>query len=291
MNSMTGFGRAKLEVETREYLVEIKSVNHKYNDITVKGPRNLLYLEDKIRKTVLNKVNRGKIDIYITYANFGMEGKNVVLNKELAKAYIAELKELAEETEIEGKIRVTEISKFPDVLNVQEVEESEDFLWKELSQCLNTALDNFVSMRKAEGEKIKQDLVERLEKVEKNVDKICSLSSGLVEEYIVKLEQRVKELLKTDVVDQARLAQEIVIYSDKCSVEEELTRLKSHIAQFHNMLKEEKPIGKKMDFLMQEMNRETNTIGSKSVSLEITNRVVEMKTILEDIREQIQNIE
>lgn len=291
MNSMTGFGRAKLEVETREYLVEIKSVNHKYNDITVKGPRNLLYLEDKIRKTVLNKVNRGKIDIYITYANFGMEGKNVVLNKELAKAYIAELKELAEETEIEGKIRVTEISKFPDVLNVQEVEESEDFLWKELSQCLNTALDNFVSMRKAEGEKIKQDLVERLEKVEKNVDKICSLSSGLVEEYIVKLEQRVKELLKTDVVDQARLAQEIVIYSDKCSVEEELTRLKSHIAQFRNMLKEEKPIGKKMDFLMQEMNRETNTIGSKSVSLEITNSVVEMKTILEDIREQIQNIE
>lgn len=291
MNSMTGFGRAKLEVEGREYLVEIKSVNHKYNDITVKAPRNLLYLEDKIRKTVLNKVNRGKIDVYITYANFGIEGKNVVLNKELAKAYIKELKELAEETEIDGKIRVTEISKFPDVLNVQEVEENEDFLWKELSQCLNMALDNFVNMRKAEGEKIKQDLVERLEKVEKNVNGIFKLSSGLVEEYIVKLEQRIKELLKTDVVDQTRLAQEIVIYSDKCSVEEELTRLKSHIAQFHHMLEEEKPIGKKMDFLMQEMNRETNTIGSKSVSLEITNLVVEIKTILEDIREQIQNIE
>lgn len=291
MNSMTGFGRARLEVESREYLIEIKSVNHKYSDISIKAPRNLLYLEDKIRKTILSKINRGKIDVYITYANFGIEGKNVVINKELAKEYIKELKELAEETDIEAKIRVTEISKLPDVLNIQEIEENEDFLWDELSQCLNVAMDNFIKMRHTEGEKIKQDLVERLGKVEKNVDELFTLSSGLVEEYIVKLEQRIKELLKTDVIDQNRLAQEVVIYSDKCSIEEELTRLKSHISQFHSMLKENKPIGKKMDFLMQEMNREANTIGSKSANLKITNLVVEIKTILEDIREQIQNIE
>ncbi len=291
MNSMTGFGRAKLEIDTREYIVEMKSVNHKYSDVAIKAPRNLLYLEDKIRKTVLNKVNRGKIDIYITYANYGIEGKNVVINKELAKAYITELKELAEEADIDGKIRVTEISKMPDVLNVKESDENEDMQWQELSQCLEMALENFMQMRYNEGEKIKQDLEERLNKVEQNVEKICTLSTGLVEDYIVKLEQRVKELLKTDVVDQSRLAQEIVIYSDKCSIEEEVTRLKSHIAQFRKIMQDDKPIGKKMDFLMQEMNRETNTIGSKSVNLDITNLVVEIKTILEDIREQIQNIE
>lgn len=291
MNSMTGFGRAKLEKDSREYLVEMKSVNHKYCDITVKAPRNLLYLEDKIRKTVLNKVTRGKIDIYITYFNFGIEGKNVIINKSLAKAYIEELKELAEETEIDGKIRVTEISKFPDVLNVQETDIDEDLIWNELSECLNMAIDKFLQMRNVEGERIKKDLQERIESVEKIVNEISEFSTGLVEEYIVKLEQRIKEILKTDVVDQNRLAQEIVIYSDKCSIEEELTRLNSHIVQFKKMLEEKENIGKKMDFLMQEMNRETNTIGSKSASLEITNRVVKIKTTLEDIREQIQNIE
>lgn len=146
-------------------------------------------------------------------------------------------------------------------------------------------------MREQEGNKIKEDLLVRIEKVEQAVEKISEYSTRLVEEYVVKLEQRIKELLKTDVVDQARLAMEVVLYADKCSVEEELTRLKSHIAQFRTMLQETKPIGKKMDFLMQEMNRETNTIGSKSGSLEITNLVVNIKTELEDIREQVQNIE
>lgn len=291
MNSMTGFGRAKSEKGEREYLIEIKSVNHKYSDITIKAPRNLLYLEDRIRKTVLNRIARGKVDIYITYLNFGIEGKNVIINKPLAKEYIKELTELAEEAEIDGKIRVTEISKFPDVINVQEVDINEDLIWQELSECLNMALDKFIEMRNAEGERIKNDLQGRIEKVEALVEEISKLSTGLVDEYIVKLEQRIKELLKTDVVDQNRLAQEIVIYSDKCSIEEELTRLSSHIIQFRKMLEETGNIGKKMDFLMQEMNRETNTIGSKSAKLEITNLVVRVKTELEDIREQIQNIE
>ena len=289
MNSMTGFGRAKLEQGSREYLVEIKSVNHKYADITVKGPRNLLYLEDKIRKSVLNKVKRGKIDIYITYINSGIETKNVSLNKELAKTYIEELKQLAKEANIDSEIKVTEISKFPDVLNIKNEEDDEDLIWNELSKCLETAIENFLSMRKTEGEKIRQDLSKRIKNVEKIVDEISNLSTGLVEEYIVKLEKRIEEILKVD-VDQARLAQEVVIYSDKCSVEEELTRLKSHISQFEKMLDEQEN-GKKMDFLMQEMNREVNTIGSKSANLKITNLVVELKTLLEDIREQIQNIE
>ena len=232
MNSMTGFGRAKLEQEEREYLVEIRSVNHKYADITVKVPRNLLYLEDKIRKAILNKISRGKIEVFISYVNYGVEGKNVILNQELAKQYVKELSDLASEMGIPDGIRAMEISKMPDVLNVQIEEESLEKIWQELSQCLESAIENFVEMRQIEGEKIKQDLEKRLQNVAKNVDEIFKFSTGLVEEYIVKLEERIKEILKVEIVDQTRLAQEIVIYSDKCSIEEELTRLKSHIEQF-----------------------------------------------------------
>lgn len=291
MKSMTGFGRAKLEKEGREYLVEIRSVNHKYADITVKTPRNLLYLEDKVRKAVLNRVSRGKIEVFINYINYSLEGKNVVLNKELAKLYIKELTELAEEADIPSGLRATEVSKMPDVLNIELEEDSLETIWNELSECLERALDSFIDMRNIEGNKIKQDLARRLDIVQEHVNEIYELSTGLVDEYIVKLEERIKQILKTDVVDQTRLAQEIVIYSDKCSTEEELTRLKSHISQFKTLLETENPIGKKLDFLVQEMNRETNTIGSKSGKLEITNLVIEMKTVIEDIREQIQNIE
>ena len=290
MNRMTGFGRANLEKDTREYTVEIKSVNHRYSDITVKAPKILMGLEDKIRKTVLSKVTRGKIDIYITYLNFGVEGRKVVINKELAKLYIEELQSLAKENGIDGDIKVTEISKFPDILNVENKDEN-DAIEEELMKCLTIALDRFVQMRSLEGNKIKEDIRERLQKIEENVQKISVCATGLVDEYVVKLENRINEILKTEIVDKNRLAQEIVIYSDRCSVEEELTRLKSHISQFYTLIENEGAVGKKLDFLIQEMNRETNTIGSKSGSIDITNCVIELKTILEDIREQVQNVE
>ncbi len=290
MNSMTGFGRANLEKNSREYIIEIKSVNHRYNDISIKAPRNLLFLEEKIRKSVLNRVSRGKIDIYITYLNFGSEGKKVIINRDLAKLYIDELKMMANENGIDSDIKVTEISKFPDVLTLEE-NENQEAIEEELIECLNMALDKFTNMRIQEGNVIKKDLEERIKKVEDNTKKISEYSSGLVNEYIVKLENRINEILKTDVVDKNRLAQEIVIYSDKCSVEEELTRLKSHIIQFRELINKGEPVGKRLDFLIQEMNREVNTIGSKSGNIEITNSVVELKTVLEDIREQVQNIE
>ena len=291
MKSMTGFGRAKLEKDGREYLVEIRSVNHKYADITVKAPRNLLYLEDKVRKSVLNRVARGKIEVFISYANYGLDGKNVVLNKELAKLYIKELTELAEEADIPSGLRATEVSKMPDVLNIQLEEDSLETIWQELSECLETAIDNFIDMRSIEGSKIKQDLQTRLSSVNENVAKIIQNSTGLIEEYVVKLRNRIKEMLDTDIVDETRLAQEIVIYSDKISIEEEITRIKSHIEQFRTLLDEKDPIGKKADFIIQEMNRETNTMGSKSGSIDIINLVIKIKTQIEDIREQIQNIE
>ena len=291
MNSMTGYGRAKLEKEEREYIIEIKSVNHKYSDITIKLPRNISYLEEKIRKTILSKVSRGKIDVFVSYTNYGVEGKKVVLNKRLAELYINQLRELAEETNIEKEIKVTDISRLPDVLNVSAEEENSQIIWNELSECLENALTNFLEMRKQEGAKIKIDLETRIKKIEEFVDKIKQYSTLLVEEYVVKLKERIKEILSTDIVDEARLAQEVVIYSDRYSIEEEITRLKSHIFQFNDLLTKDEPVGKKIDFLIQEMNRETNTIGSKSNKLEITNLVIEIKTELEDIREQIQNIE
>ena len=288
---MTGYGRAKLEKEEREYIIEIKSVNHKYSDITIKLPRNISYLEEKIRKTILSKVSRGKIDVFVSYTNYGIEGKKVVLNKRLAELYINQLRELAEETNIEKEIKVTDISRLPDVLNVSAEEENSQIIWNELSECLENALTNFLEMRKQEGAKIKIDLETRIKKIEEFVDKIKQYSTLLVEEYVVKLKERIKEILSTDIVDEARLAQEVVIYSDRYSIEEEITRLKSHIFQFNDLLTKDEPVGKKIDFLIQEMNRETNTIGSKSNKLEITNLVIEIKTELEDIREQIQNIE
>ena len=291
MKSMTGFGRAKLEKNNRIYSIEIKSVNHKYNDISIKMPRSFSYLEDKIKKEISKSVARGKIDVYVSFENYSQEGKQVIINQELVNEYMKQFKLLAEENNLRLDLPVTEITKLPDVLTLKETEEVEDVIENELLECLKEAINNFTNMREQEGNKIKEDLMARISKVEKEVEKISEYSTRLVEEYVVKLEQRIKELLKNNVVDEARLAMEVVIYADKCSVEEELTRLRSHIIQFKNILEETKPIGKKIDFLIQEMNRETNTTGSKSGSLEITNTVINMKTELEDIREQVQNIE
>ena len=291
MKSMTGFGRAKLEVNDRIYTIEIKSVNHKYNDISVKLPRNLSYLEDKIKKEVNNNISRGKIDILVTFENYSESGKRIIINHELAQKYIEELKKVAKENDIKDEIYVTEIAKMPDVLTLKNDEDEESTIEAEVLQCLKEAISNFVQMRQAEGNRIKEDLEKRIQDVESNIEKISEHSTGLIEEYIVKLEERIKEILKVDVVDQARLATEVVIYADKCSIEEELTRLKSHVTGFKSLLKEENPVGKKIDFLLQEMNREINTTGSKSGCIEITNLVIQVKTQLEDIREQIQNIE
>ena len=291
MKSMTGFGRSKVEENAREYIVEIKSVNHKYSDISIKMPRTLSSYEEKIKKIISEKVSRGKIDVFITYNNYSEEGKNIIINKELAKNYVAQLTELAEETGIVNRISPTEVMKLPDVMQLKIEDDESEVIWQELERCVIEAVNNFTQMRETEGEKIKQDLQTRIDKVEVNVETIFANSTGLIEDYVVKLRERITEILDVPAVDETRLAQEIVIYADKCSIEEELTRLRSHVSQFRNLLETKEPIGKKLDFLVQEMNRETNTIASKSVKLEITNLAIDVKTILEDIREQIQNIE
>ena len=292
IRSMTGYGKEIFNVGEREYQVEIKSVNHRYLDINVKMPRILSYLEEDIKKQISEKIKRGKIDVFISFENNGKDGRNIKINKELAKVYIEKLKELASEEKISDNIEVIDISKFPDVLSM-EIDEEDDRIKEELIETTKNAVKKIEQMKNIEGEKITQDLLTRIKKIESKIKKISEKSTGLIEEYVVKLEKRIKEILKSEEIDKSRLAQEVVIYADKCSVEEEITRLKSHIYQLENLIlsNDGGTIGKKLDFIIQEMNRETNTIGSKANNLEITNEVINIKTEIEDIREQIQNIE
>ena len=292
IKSMTGYGKSVLNTESKKYQIEIKSVNHRYLDITVKIPRVLNYLEEYIKKEISQKIKRGKIDVYINFNDESQDGKSIVLNKQLAKMYIEQLKQLAEEENISQNIEVTEITKIPDVLKVETDEENEQ-VKEDMIAVTKDVIEKILEMKITEGEKIAQDLLNRTEKIKQKIIEISEKSTGLIDEYVVKLEKRIKEILKTEDVDKARLAQEVVIYADKSSIEEEITRLKSHIYQLSNIINAEgeEPKGKKLDFLIQEMNRETNTIGSKSNSLEITNAVIDIKTELEDIREQVQNIE
>ena len=292
MKSMTGYGKSSKTIDNREYQIEIKTVNHRYLDISIKIPKTISYLEEYIKKEISKKIKRGKVDVFVTFENNGEEGKNIKINKELAKIYIKQLKELADEENLSKEIPVMEIAKMPDILTIK-IDQEDEKIKQEILDVTIEATQKLEQMREIEGNKIAQDLTKRIEKIENKIEEISKKSTGLIEEYVVKLEKRIQEILKTEEIDQQRIAQEVVIYADKCSIEEEVTRLKSHIYQFENLINdsENETIGKKLDFLIQEMNRETNTIGSKANNLEITNGVIDIKTELEDIREQIQNIE
>ena len=292
IRSMTGFGRGFYSTTEREYTVEIKSVNHRYADVNIKLPYVLSFAEEKIKKKILDKIERGKIDVSITFVNNSDLGKKITINKSLAKTYIEELRKLQEENNIIDDISTMKISRLPDVLNIQQ-DDNSDILWEELDKALEEAINSLVVAKEKEGNKLAEDLLNRLNIIEENILKVSEYSTGLIEQYVVKLKDRIKEMLQTDIVDEARILQEVVLYADKSSIEEEITRLKSHVAQFRELLQSEsiKKTGKRLDFIIQEMNREINTIGSKSNCLEITNLVIDLKTELEDVREQVQNIE
>lgn len=292
IRSMTGFGRGMYSTEEREYTIEIKSVNHKYTDINVRLPYILSFLEEKIKKEVLKNVARGKIDINVTFVNNSNLGKKISINKPLAKEYIEELRKIKEENNIIDDISIMKIAKLPDILNITQ-DNNEETLWEELNKALQEAIKNLLEGKEAEGRKLSEDMLQRLENINNHILDISQYSTGLIEQYVVKLKDRIKEIMQTDLIDESRISQEVVLYADKTSIEEEITRLKSHITQFKELLQSEsvKKTGKRLDFIIQEMNREINTIGSKSNCLEITNLVIELKTELEDVREQVQNIE
>ncbi len=290
IKSMTGYGKSSISKNLRDYQIEIKSVNHRYLDVSVKMPKNLSYLEEEIKKIIVSKLHRGKVDVFVTFNNSSLEGRNIKINTEIANMYIEQLRKLAKDEDLISEIPVTEITKLPDVL-VIENNEDEDTIKNELREVTNEAVNKIIEMRKIEGQKIAEDLIKRLDEINVKVKRISELSTGLIDEYVVKLSSRIKELLQDQEIDENRIAQEVVIYADKCSIQEEVTRLDSHIYQFKNLLNSDEVVGKKLDFLIQEMNRETNTIGSKANNLEITNEVINIKTQLENIREQVQNIE
>ena len=292
IRSMTGFGMGMYSTEEREYTIEIKSVNHKYTDINVRLPYVLSFLEEKIKKEVSQNVARGKIDINVTFVNNSNLGKKISINKPLAKEYIEELRKIKEENNIIDDISIMKIAKLPDILNITQ-DNNEEVLWEELNKALQEAIKNLLEGKEVEGKKLSEDMLQRLENINNHILEISQYSTGLIEQYVVKLKDRIKEIMQTDLIDEARISQEVVLYADKTSIEEEITRLKSHITQFRELLQSEsvKKTGKRLDFIIQEMNREINTIGSKSNCLEITNLVIELKTELEDVREQVQNIE
>lgn len=290
MNSMTGYGRVIKEINGHKVTIEMKAVNSKYSDINIKMPYIFNFMEEDIKKEILKRISRGKIDMYISYEELENCSNTVNINKELSMQYINEIKEIAENTGINSNIEITKILTLPEVLKIDK-KIDEDVLRAEINEVLGEVLDKFIEMRKIEGENIRKDISSRIDRIEDLVNKISSNSAGLIEEYVVKLEKRIENLLSKEVIDKDRLAQEVVIYADKSSVEEEITRLNSHIMQVRELLNKEEPVGKKLDFIIQEMNRETNTIGSKSGSTEITNLVIQTKVEIEDMREQVQNIE
>lgn len=291
IKSMTGFGRCEVAENSRKITVEMKAVNHRYLDVNIKMPKTLNFFESAIRSELKNYIARGKVDIFITYEDLSESTSTVRYNKEVAQEYLTYLQQMAEDFGLDNDIRVSSLSKYPEVFTMEENGVDEEELWKELQKAVNGAAEMFVETRITEGEHLKDDLAEKLDGMLKLVDFIAERSPQIITEYRRKLEEKVKELLGDTTVDESRLLTEVTIFADKVCVDEEIVRLRSHIETTKNTLLEGGSIGRKLDFIAQEMNREANTILSKANDLEISNCAIELKTEIEKVREQIQNIE
>lgn len=291
IKSMTGFGRCEIAENNRKFTVEMKSVNHRYLDVNIKIPKKLSFFESAVRSELKNYISRGKVDIFIGYEDFSENISNVCYHKEIAEEYLGYLRQMASEFGLENDVRVSTLSRYPEVLTMEEQTIDEEELWKELQKAVDGAAERFVETRVAEGEHLKEDLIEKLDGMLKLVDFVEERSPEMLQEYRRKLEEKVKELLGDTAVDESRLLTEVTLFADRVCVDEELVRLRSHIETTRNTLTEGGSIGRKLDFIAQEMNREANTVLSKANDLQISNCAIELKTEIEKVREQIQNIE
>ena len=291
IKSMTGFGRCEISNEKRKITVELKSVNHRYLDVNIRMPKKLNFFESAIRTLLKEYMQRGKVDMFISYEDYSEQTLAVKYNATIAKEYLTYLQQMADEFNLENDIRVSSLSRYPEVLTMEEQSADEDELWSDLSQAIREACTQFVATRTTEGEHLKQDLVEKLHHMRDNVDKVEQRAPQIIAEYRSKLMEKVNELLGDTQIDEARLSTEIVLFADKICTDEETVRLKSHITSMLNALERSEGIGRKLDFIAQEMNREANTILSKSNDLETSDIAIELKTEIEKVREQIQNIE
>lgn len=292
IKSMTGFGRCEVSEGDRKFTVEMKGVNHRYLDANIRMPKKLNFFDSAIRTVLKQYVTRGKVDIFITYEDLTENQVSLKYNESLAKEYLDAFKRMEETFGLENDIRVSTVSRCPEVLTMEEQSADEDELWKGLKKALEGALKQFVETRGIEGENLKNDIIAKLDGMSEKVACIEVRSPEIVAEYRARLEEKVKELLADTQMDEGRIAAEVVIFADKICTDEEVVRLKSHIAHMkETFATEENGIGRKLDFIAQEMNREANTILSKANDIEVSNYAIDLKTEIEKVREQIQNIE
>lgn len=291
IKSMTGFGRGESVKGGKKFTVEIKTVNHRFIDVCIKCPRSISFLEDKVREVILGSLHRGKVDVVIIYEDNEECNSTAVTDVNLADSYVKAFQLLKERYDLKNDIGISLFAKLPDVIKIQKREDDHDLLWDILKDALSVSVDNLIKMREAEGENLKNKLLDKLSVIKEKLELIKSRAPHVVTDYKAKLEDRISALIDKSDVDNERLAMEVALFADKCSIDEEIIRLESHISQFRDTLNSNDAVGRKLDFLVQEINREINTIGSKANDLTITKAVIDVKAELEKIREQVQNIE
>ena len=291
IKSMTGYGRAESDAESRGIIVEIKSVNHRYFEFSSRTTRGYNFLDEKLKSYVQSKVSRGKVDVFVTIEALEVAAAEVKINHSLADGYVKALQELRDTYGLQDDISVSTVARYGDIFSIHKTEEDEDQVWEQVRCVLDRALEKFIQMRSVEGERLKEDMESRANTILAIVEKVEERSPQTVLEYQERLRARLNEVLSDTTVDEQRILTEAAIFADKIAVAEETVRLRSHFQQMEQMLASDEAIGRKLDFIVQEMNREVNTIGSKAVDAEIAHMVVDMKAEIEKIREQVQNVE
>lgn len=291
IKSMTGFGRAEMIDEEKKIAVEMKSVNHRYLDINMRIPKKLSSFEGAIRGVLKQYMQRGKVDLFITYEDYTQSGVTVKYNREIAQQYLEYSRQIEEEFQLKNDMNVSNIMRFPEVLTMEEEKVDEEELWTSLKQVLVNAVQPFINSRIQEGNHLSKDILEKLDRMYRKVELVEKRSPEILKEYREKLENKTRELLADAQIEESRIAAEVILFADKICTDEETVRLKSHINHMKKVLTEEEGAGRKMDFIAQEMNREANTILSKANDLETSNLAIDLKTEIEKVREQIQNIE
>ena len=291
INSMTGFGRFEGQVNGRNITLEIKSVNHRYLEFNCRLTRGYSFLEEKIKSYISSVISRGKVDMFVSITEPEDTPAEVQINYNLAQGYVNALKELSEKYNVINNVSTVDIGRYPDVLTVNKASEDEDVVWNDVKEALDSALKSFTAMRKDEGKRLKADILGRAKTIIKIVSEIEKRSPETVKEYQSRIKEKIEELLGSKEYDEQRVITEVAIFADKIAVDEETVRLRSHFEQLKTYLNDDKPVGRSIDFLIQEMNREANTIGSKVKDAELAQKVVQIKNEIEKIREQVQNIE
>jgi uncharacterized protein (TIGR00255 family) len=291
IKSMTGYGAAKGLSGKIEISVELKSVNNRYLDCTVKLPRVFLALEKPLKSLVQERISRGKVDVFVSIDMSNSDDVEIKVNSKLAQGYVSALRQMAEDFDLDGAIKAVDLTRFPDIIQAEKIETDIDKLCEDCCAILTEAIDKFDEMRHYEGAKLKDDISARLDEIEKHAIIIERSAPEIVEAYRLKIENRIKEILEGQDIDQTRILTEAAIFADRTAIDEELIRLRSHISQLRQILNDSEPVGRKIDFLLQEFNREVNTISSKSSDIEMSKVAVDLKAEVEKIREQAQNIE